>query len=147
MNKAVIGLLILIFLALVANLVYVAVEDRSFVDSRMVPYGLFGILVLADVLVSVAGFLFVNKAHGQHEKSSFVWARRAYIATFVVILLLSMAPWVFIEVGKDVGSRADALLNMSIILLLIGVPIALFTMAYYLDFRRVSGSRSGGRDR
>jgi len=147
MNKVVVGLLILIFLALVANLVFVAVEGRSFVDARMLPYGLFGILVLADVLVSAAGFLFVTKAHGQYEKSSFVWARRAYVATFIVILLLAMAPWVFIDVGKDVNSRTDALVDMSMILLLFGVPMALFTMAFYLDFRRVSGARSGGRDR
>jgi hypothetical protein len=52
------------------------------------------------------------------------------------------------DVGKGTNSRVDALIDMSGMLLLIGVPVALFTMAYYLDFRRISGTRSGGaRDR
>ncbi len=146
MSKWVIGLLILIFLALVANLVFVALQNRSFVDIAMVPYGLFGILVLADALVSVAGFLFVMKANHHHEKSAFLWARRAYFATFVVIVLLAMAPWLFFEVGggKENASRADALINASIMLLIFGVPVGLFTMAFYREFRRIAG---GGSER
>lgn len=143
MSKWVIGLLILIFLALVANLVFVATNNRSFVDTAMLQYGLFGLLVLGDALLAVAGFLFVLKANQHHEKSAFIWARRGYLATFIVVALLAMAPWVFIEVGAG-HDRAAALIDMSIILLLFGVPSALFTMAYYREFRRVTG---GGSER
>jgi hypothetical protein len=146
-NKTVIALLILIFLALVANLVYVAVADRSFVDTRMLPYGLFGLLVLANVLVTVAGFLFVTKAYQKHDKSTFTWAQRGYFVTFIVIALLTIAPWFFFDVGKGKGTetRAEALVDAALILLLLGVPTALFTMAFYTEFRRIS--RHGGPDR
>ena len=145
MSKPIIVLLILIFLALVANLAFVVVTDKSFIDGKSVQYGLFGVLILANGCVAGAGFYFVTKTHQKHEKSSLVWARRAYASTILVNALLAMAPWVFIKIGTYEVTRSEALQDVSIVLLLLGVPTALFAMAFYRDFRRVSGSRSTPR--
>jgi hypothetical protein len=144
MNKPVIVLLILIFLALVANLVFVAVTNKSFIDDKMVPWGLFGILIVANSCVAGAGFYFVNKAHQKYEKSSLLWARRAFLVTFGVNALLAVAPRFFMPTGDVTITREEALLDVSIVLLLVGVPTALFAMAFYRDYRRVLGARPKG---
>ena len=144
LNKPVIVLLILIFLALVANLVFVAVTNKSIVDDKMVPWVLFGILIVANSCVAGAGFYFVNKAHQKFEKSSLLWARRAFFVTLGVNTLLALAPKFFMTVGEVNITREEALLDVSIVLLLVGVPTSLFAMAFYRDYRRVLGARPKG---
>ncbi len=144
MNKPIIVLLILIFLALVANLAFVFVTDKSFVDDRIALYGLFGVLIVANFCVGGAGFYFVAKTHQKHEKSSLIWARRACASTLIVNAILAVAPWLFIKIGNQEVTRSEALQDVSIVLLLLGVPTALFAMAFYRDYRRISGARSTG---
>jgi glucose dehydrogenase len=144
MNKPLLALLVLIFLALIANLVIVAVTSQSPVTEDILQIVLFWALAGANLAMSGAGIYFVTRAHSKHEKSALLWARRAFAATLLVNVLLSIAPWVFIEVGKDVDTRLDAMFNTSIMLLLFGVPVALFTMAFYRDFRRIVGNRPTG---
>lgn len=141
-SPIVILLLVLIFLALVANLAMLAVTGESPIDEEMVKVIAFWGLVAANLTLAGAGVYFVSKAFGKTEKSSLVWARRGYAVNIVVTAVFALAPWFFYDYVKTKDfTRSDSMFEIALVLLLFGIPHAIFTLSSYKEYLRSAGSR------
>ncbi len=138
----VVVLLVLIFLALVANLAVSAILGRSPITEDMVKAIAFWALVVADFALSGAGIYFTTRSYQKFEKSSVEWGRRGFLAHAVVTAVFALAPWMFFKVPEEI-TRADAMFNMSLVLLLFGLANGTFLFSFYRDYIRTTGSRSG----
>ena len=133
-------LLILVFLALVANLVVVVITNTSPVGEMAVRYIVFGSLVIANLIFAFAGITFVTKSHQMRERTSLVWARRGFIVYGLSTIILGLAPWLFYI--YDSVPIEDRLFDVSLLLLLFGFTNGIFTLAFYREYLRGTGSRS-----
>lgn len=136
-------LLVLVFLALVANVVVVAQTGKSPITESIVKGLAFWALAVANFCMAGAGMYFTTRAHQKHEKSSIEWGRRGFVVNFVVTLVLTLAPWFFYETTKEF-TRVDAMFDVSLILLLFGISGGTFLYAFYREYLRNVGNRPGG---
>lgn len=132
------AMLVLIFLALVANVVIVAVRGESLVTLPILKAAVFGALGLANLFLAGAGIYFTTRAHQKHEKSSIEWGRRGFIVNALVTVLLLLAPWFFFP--SEV-SRVQAMFDVSCVLLLFGASSGTFTFSFYREYLRNVGDR------
>jgi hypothetical protein len=137
-------LLVLIFLALVANLVVTAVRGESFLTPETVKVASYWALFIANLCIAGAGVYFTTQSYSKHEKSTVAWGRRGFVVNFVLALVFSLAPWYFYRVPDEI-SRADAMLEVTQILLLFGISQG--TFAFYCDYLRSSMGRPGRQSR
>lgn len=135
-------LLVLIFLALVANVVVVAQTGQSPISESIVKGLAFWALAVANFCIAGAGMYFTTRAHQKHEKSSMEWGRRGFLVNAVVSLVLTLAPWFFYETTKEF-TRVDAMFDVSLILLLFGLSSGTFLFSYYREYVRNVGGRPG----
>ena len=140
-------MLVLVFLALVANLVFVAARGESPVGVNAVYVIVFAGLVLANLTLAGAGVYFVVRAHQKREKGSLGWARRAFVGCGVGTVLLALAPWFFYPDVKDTEGTRKAMFDVGVFLFALGLSTAFFTYAAYRDYLRVASSRGSGTRR
>ncbi len=141
-GRIIIVLLVLIFLALVGNLAYSAVQGESPVTETMAKIGAFWALVLANLSLAGTGIYFTTKSHQKFEKSAIEWGRRGFISIVMITLVFSIAPWIFFRVPEEIA-REDAMFNVTLVLLLFGITNAMFLGSFYREYLRATGSRSG----
>jgi len=134
-------MMLLIFLALVANLVVSAISGDTLIGEETTKMIAFFSLVAANVFIAGAGIYFTTKANQKHERESLKWSRRAFGVNMIATLVFGIAPYVFYEVTEGF-SRGEAMLDVALILLLFGVSNATFGFAAYRDYVRSVSSRS-----
>ncbi len=135
-------MLVLVFLALVANLVVSAVTGQSAVTLSLARVLVFGALAVANAVFAGAGVYYTTKARAKHEKSSLLWARRGFVWMIVFTAVLTISPWFFYRYDLSLDDR---LFDISLLLLLTGVTAGIFTFAFYREYARAAGhhARSG----
>jgi hypothetical protein len=90
-----------------------------------------------------AGIYFTTRTHEKHEKSSIAWGRRAFVVNAAVTLVLVLAPWFFYTVTPRFH-RAEAMQEISLILLLFGASNGTFLFSFYREYLRNAGGRAPG---
>jgi hypothetical protein len=130
-------MLVLVFLALVANVVVTAVMGQSFITRQMLFRLLFGGLIVANLCISGAAIYFTSKALAKNERSSLKWSRRGFVANVGIALLFGAGPWVF-PFHPD-ALLFEAMRDYAFFLLLLGVSNGVFAIAAYRDFVRAVG--------
>lgn len=140
-STIVVVLMVLIFLALVANLALVAIGGESAVGEQEVRQISFWGLVAANLALAGGGAYFVFRAYKKTEKTTYVWALRGYIANIIVTIVFALAPWFFYDFAVEGFTRAEAMFEIALVLLLFGVPHAVFTYSWYREYLRAVGSR------
>jgi uncharacterized membrane protein YidH (DUF202 family) len=142
------ALLVLVFLALVANLVLYALEGKVLGDERWLEFAIYGAIAVAGLALAGAGIYFTTRSQTQHPRSSTQWMRRAFVVNAVILLLFTVAPWFFYPDVKDSAGVRKAMFDVGVFLFGLGVSTAVFAFAAYRDYLRVASNRgAGGRRR
>jgi hypothetical protein len=136
-------MLVLLFLALVANVVVTAVRGDSFITRKMVMFFAFVALVVANLSISGAAVYFTTKAREKSERSALKWSRRGFVVNIVLAAVLGAGPWLFFPGAK---SLEPVLLDCAVLLLGLGVSNGVFALSAYRDYLRAVGAASGGGD-
>ena len=132
-------MMVLIFLALVANVVVAARYEKSLLDIEGLKAVTFWALVAANLFMAGAGVYFTTRAHQQHEKASIEWGRRGFVVNIVVTGILTISPWLFYNHAEI--AVPDAMMEIAQILLLFGVSGGTFLFSFYREYRRNVGDR------
>lgn len=128
-------LLLLVFLALVANLAVSAVTGESVIGQDHVKLIAFAALLVANLSIAGAGIYFTSRSYQERERSSVRWGRRSFVLNVLITALLGLAPWLFFEVTEEF-SRYEAMFNVSLILLLFGLSNGAFAYSFYREYVR-----------
>ncbi|MHC4469985.1 MAG: hypothetical protein ACYTDY_08590 [Planctomycetota bacterium] len=135
-------MLVLIFVALVANIVVAGLSEtgEGVLGPEIVKYLAFGVLVIANLCIAGAGIYFTTRTRQKSEKTSALWGRRGFGVNIGITLGLAIAPF-FSAVSEDAEGPQDPILSGSLLLLLFGVSNIVFLYAFYRDYLRTTGSR------
>jgi hypothetical protein len=136
-------LLVLVLLALIANLVLYAVRGKILGDETWLEFGIYGAIAAANLFLAGAGLTFTSRSYAKHQRSALLWYRYGFVANAVLTILFVVSPWVFYP---DRGPKA-AMFDVGVFLFALGISTAIFTYAAYRDYLRVAGSRGGGSTR
>ena len=141
------ALLVLVFLALVANLVLYVLEGKVLGDERWLEFAIYGAIAAGGLALAGAGIYFTSRSYAQHQRAYVQWLRRGFIANAVILLLFTLAPWFFDPDASDSGDVRRAMFDVGVFLFGLGVSTALFAYAAYRDYLRIIGSRGSGSRR
>ena len=139
-------MLVLVFLALVANLVTTALRDQSFITVDAVTQISFWALFAANLCIAGAGIYFTTRALSKHERSSVEWGRRGFMVNLILAVVFSLAPWYFYEITPEFAIT-EAMFEISLILLFFGLSQGIFLYAFYREYMRGTVARPRGSAR
>ena len=139
-------MLVLVFLALVANLVTTAVRGESFITTATVKLVAFWALFAANLCIAGAGIYFTTSALSRHERSSMQWGRWGFLLNLVLAAVFSLAPWFFYEITAEF-SITEAMFEISLILLFFGLSQGIFLYSFYRDYSRGKTAHPRGSTR
>jgi hypothetical protein len=137
------AILVLVFLALVANLVLYALKGKVVGDERWLEIAIYGAIAVAGIALSGAGIYFTTRSLAQHARSSTQWMRRAFATNAVLLVLFTLAPWFFYPGGDP----RRAMFDVGVFLFALSLSTAFFTYAAYRDYVRMASSRGAGSRR
>ena len=140
-------LLVLVFLALVANLVLYALEGKVLGDERWLEFAIYGAISLGGLFMAGAGIFFTSPSIAQHQRGSTQWLRRGFITNAVILVLFTIAPWFFYPDVKSSADTRKAMFDVGVFLVGLSVSTAIFTYASYRDFQRMTAVRGSGSRR
>ena len=135
--------LVLIFVALVANIVVAALRrsEGGFISADVIRAMAYGVIVAANLFIAGAGVYFTARTRQKSGKTSALWGIRAFVVNLVVTVVLAIAP--FLDPTDVIYNQFS---KVSMVLLLIGLSNAAFLYAFYRDYlRTVGSSRSRSR--
>jgi len=139
-NRILLGLVVLL---LGANLIVVQLSGESLMEQGTFEWTLFALAGMFGIICTVSGIRTTTKARRNRDKSSFVWARRGFVAALTVVLAL-IADAV---TGDSLLDRATPTMRAAILILLVTGGPAFFAVAFHREYMRTRGSTSqdGGR--
>ena len=141
------ALLVLVFLALIANLVLYALEGKVMGDERWLEFAIYGAIAVAGLAIAGAGIFFTSRSQAQHPRGSIQWMRRGFIVNAVILLLFTVAPWFFYPDVRDSADVRKAMFDVGVFLFGLGVSTAVFAFAAYRDYLRIAVNRGSGARR
>jgi amino acid transporter len=128
-------MLVLVFLALVANLVLFVVTGESKGSVKLLEHVIYFSIFAANLFLVGAGVFFTTASNRKHRRGYVEWARRGFVANGVIAVLFGISPWLFEEERFDAG----------VVLVALGISTIIFVYAAYRDFLRVRGTGSRTR--
>ncbi len=139
--------MLLLLSALVANLLVMMGGDTpSLTPSRGVNIALFfWPLVLADLCLSAAGIYLTSRSHRRRGSALTRWARWGFLVNGLVILTLAAVPSLT-HAEAAVHARRVHMIEVSAVLMMLGVVSALFLASFYQEYRRRYSMRPRSRD-
>jgi membrane protease YdiL (CAAX protease family) len=133
-------LLVLVFLALLANLLAYLLGGESLASEHVLYWAVAAGGTLVGVVVNGAGIRYTSKGLRKREKSSFLWARRGFIVGFTIVLLVAADAVTSNQLLiRDVrGDPGSALWRAGLVLLLLSAGPLFFAIAFQREYRRTA---------
>ena len=141
------ALLVLVFLALIANLVLYALEGKVLGDERWLEFAIYGAIAVAGLALAGAGIFFTWRTYSHHPRGSTQWMLRGFIANAVILSLFTLAPWFFYPDVQEAADVRKAMFDVGVFLFGLGVSTAFFVYAAYREYLRIAVNRGSGSRR